>query len=1058
MIMNKTVQLLKALLSAKHQMPASLLLLVILFSFSNPVFAQHSITGKVTDISNNLKGVTVQVKGTNIATQTDDDGNFTISAAPNATLVFSFIGYSTEEVPLNNRTSVQVVLTSATSQLDQIVLTGYTRQLKKDITGSVAVVDMPALKSIPTGAAEQALQGQAAGVTVINSGAPGGTSNIFIRGISSFGDTGPLVIVDGVQSSLHDISADDIESMQVLKDAGAASIYGVRGSNGVIIVTTKKGKIGAPAVSYSGYYGVQVPPSGNVLNIASPEAYAAFVKRLVPDTQLFPNGTVPDFTYAGPGVRGIGNAGDPAVDPSKYVYDPANPDNDYMIQKLNKGPLGTDWFHQVFKTAPIQSHSLTLSGGTDKANYLFSLGYFDQQGTLIETYLKRYSVRINTEFKITNKIRVGENAYLFYKSNPPFSNQDQNNAIFFAYCMPNFVPVYNIKGQFGGNWEGPGELGDRWNPVALMKNTSEDRNNSWDIVGNVYGEADFLKYFTFRTSFGGTIDNEYSYNFFPIRYQDLEQHDNANSYNENALYNSSWIWTNTVAYNETFGKHNIKVLAGSESIDNYGRGVGGSANGFFSSDPNYLILNNGTSGVTNYSKAYVNTLYSLFSRLDYAFNDRYLFGATVRRDGSSNFGETTRYGVFPSFSAGWRISKENFMSTVSWVDDLKLRGSWGKLGSQNNVPPANAFSLYSSGFGTSYYGIGGTGSITQGFYQSTIGNPNTGWEQDVITNVGLDATVFNKFDISLEWYVKKINGLLFPQPLPATAGGATAPIINIGDIQNKGWDIAATYHGRVNNDFHFDITANITAYKNLVVSIPDPGYFDVGTVRNEVGHPVSSFFGYKFVGFFKDSADVAKSPTQEDAAPGRFKYADVNHDGQITPDDRTFIGNPNPKFTYGLNLRASFKNFDFSMILYGSYGNQIYNALRSTITHWNDYPEALSNDLVFGSWTPTNLNAKAPIAENSTNFSNAEGSFYVENGSFLKCRSMMLGYSLSPASLGKLGIKKLRVYIQAANLFCITKYSGLDPELMGTAESFGIDNSNYPNIFKNYNFGVNLNF
>jgi TonB-linked SusC/RagA family outer membrane protein len=540
-------------------------------------------------------------------------------------------------------------------------------------------------------------------------------------------------------------------------------------------------------------------------------------------------------------------------------------------------------------------------------------------------------------------------------------------------------------------------------------------------------------------------------------------------YNENSMYNSSWIWTNTLTYTREFGKHNLKLLGGSEAIKNYGRAVGGSSSGFFSTDPDYLILNNGTSAVTNYSSAYSNKLFSLFGRLDYSFDSKYLFSATVRRDGSSSFGPDKTYGVFPSFSGGWRISQENFMKDLGWLDDMKIRGSWGKLGSQNNVSPTNAFTLFNSDFGNSYYDINGTGTIRQGFYQSSIGNANTSWEQDVITNVGLDLTVLNhKIDLSVEWYNKSIDGLLFPQPLPATTGGAAPPVINIGDIRNRGWDIAATYHGTVSKDFHFNVGLNVTTYKNLIVRVPDPGYFDVGIARNQTGHPVSAFFGYDVIGFFKDDDDVAKSPVQQEAAPGRFKYRDVNGDGQITPDDRTFFGNPNPKFTYGVNLNASYKNFDFAMVLYGSQGNDVFNTLSYQLGKWDSYMAALSNDLLFDSWTPQNLNPKTPIAENASTFStDGSVSFYKENGSFLKCRSMILGYTIDPSFLNKLSIKKVRVYFQVANLFTITKYSGLDPELSSgfstlnstqQSAAFGIDNSNYPNNFRNYIFGLSLSF
>jgi TonB-linked SusC/RagA family outer membrane protein len=1044
-----------------------LLFLISLMAFSQAIFAQQKVTGHVNGSdAQPLREVTVQVKGKSTSALTDENGNFSIDAGPRETLVFSHVGYTTQEVPVNGQINIVVQLSTSSQELDQIVVTGYTRQAKKDITGAVAVVDVSALKSIPTGTAEQALQGQASGVTVISSGAPGGQSNIFIRGVSSFGNTQPLVIVDGVQSNLHDINADDIESIQVLKDAGAASIYGVRGSNGVIIVTTKKGKAGTAVISLNSWVGYQVPPKGNVLNIAAPADMAAFVKKMTPDTKLFPDGVVPDYFYAGPGVVGIADEGDPAVDPSQYVFDASNPSNDYLIQRASK--QGTDWFHQVFKPAWSQNHTLSVSGGGDKVSYLFSFNYLDQQGTLIETYLKRYAARMNAEYHPVKNVRIGENAYVFYKDNPSFSNQDQDNAIFMAYSMPAFIPAHDIEGHYGGTWAGP-ELGDRWNPVAMLENTRDNRSNTWDVVGNMYAEVDFLKHFTVRTSIGGTIDNQYYYNFFPNRYQDKEQHTSINMYNENALYNSSWIWTNTLTYSQLFGKHNLKLLGGSEAIKNYGRGVGGSASGFFSTDPDYLILNNGTSAVTNYSRAYSNKLFSLFGRLDYSFDNRYLVSATIRRDGSSSFGPDKRYGVFPSFSAGWRLSQENFMKGIGWLDDLKLRASWGKLGSQNNVSPTNAFTLFNSSFGNSYYDINGTGAIRQGFYQSSIGNANTGWEQDVVTNVGLDATLLNhKVDVSVEWYKKSIDGLLFPQPLPATTGGAAPPVINIGDIQNKGWDISATYHGHAGRDFRFDVGLNVTTYHNMIVKVPDPGYFDVDIARNQTGHPVSAFFGYDVIGFFKDDDDVAKSPVQQEAAPGRFKYRDVNNDGQITPDDRTFFGNPNPQFTYGLNLNASYKNFDFAMILYGSQGNDVFNSQTYQTGVWDSYMDAKSNDLLFNSWRPDNLNPKLPIAQNASTFSTAgDVSFYKENGSFLKCRSLILGYTLDAGLMNKLSIKKCRFYFQVANLFMITKYSGLDPELSSgfstldptqQSAAFGIDNANYPNNFRNYVLGVNLSF
>lgn len=764
--------------------------------------------------------------------------------------------------------------------------------------------------------------------------------------------------------------------------------------------------------------------------------------------------------------------GDPAVDPSKYNFDEANPANDYLIQKMNKA--GTDYFHEIFKPAPMQSHNLTASGGTDKSNYLFSLGYLNQQGTLIETYLKRYSVRINTQFKPYKNVRIGENAYLFYKQNPSFDNQSPDNAITYSYRTLPLLPVHDIMGHYAGTYAGP-EIGDGFNPVALQERTRNNKDNTWNMTGNVYGEVDFLKHFTVRTSFGGTIDNNYNYSIGYNPYEALEPHMQSNSFYESSGYNSSYTWTNTLKYTNTFGKHKVAVLAGSEAIRNYGRSIGGSATDFASVDPPYLVLTNGTANIMNYSTAYLNTLFSLFSRLDYSYNDKYLLGATVRRDGSSVFGSDKRYGVFPSFSLGWRVSDEGFMKNVTFVNDLKLKGSYGILGSQSNVDPANAYTLYSSGFRTSYYDINGSSnSASPGFREARIGNSSTGWEQDAVTNVGVEATVLNnKLYVSVEKYKKSINGLLFPLPLPASAGNAIPPTVNIGDIRNKGWDISAIYRGKINTDFQYSIGANVTTYKNLVVKIPDPGYFDVASslignlVRNQAGHPVGAFFGYEVAGLFRDSSDVLKSPSQTEAAPGRFKYKDVNGDGVITPDDRTFFGNPNPKFTYGLNLGANYKNFDFSAVFYGSQGNDVINMVRYFTDFYGTSNASLGkSNVVKNAWTPQNLNATVPILEFAGTFSSngTFNSYYKENGSFFKMRSLIVGYTLRPSIFQKAGISKFRVYLQAANLFTVTKYTGLDPELTGTlsgsqsSSSFGIDYGNYPNNQRSFLVGANITF
>jgi TonB-linked SusC/RagA family outer membrane protein len=1059
---------------------------------------QRTITGTVTTKDGTpLVGASVTVVGQKTGETTGSDGKFSITVPSNAkTLRISYVGYQDQDVAIAGQNNISVSLQSTATNLNEVVVTGYGTQRKKDITGSVAVVDVTDMKKIPAGNAESLLQGQASGVTVTNSGVPGGGAAVRVRGITSLGSADPLYIVDGVQSSngLRDINPDDIESIQVLKDAGAAAIYGIQGSNGVVIVTTKKGH-GTPTVNYDMYLGTQRPLSGNVFNLTDTKGYAQAIWNMETNSGITGTSRTGQFGQTGTSptipeyiLPEAGKSGDSLTNPSTYDI------NNNQITKANQS--GTDWFHEIFKPAMIQNHTVTVSAGSDKSSYLFSMNYFNQQGTLINTYLKKYDVRANTQFNIKDHIRVGENADVVYRQSPGFTNQSEGNAISFAYRMPPIIPVYDIMGNFAGT-KSP-HLSNSQNPVAIQKRTANDKSNSWSMIGNVFADVDFLRHFTAHTSFGGTVENYYYYYFSPTPYNDAEGNTNPNAFNEGAGYNSLWQWTNTLTYSNVFGLHSIKILGGLESKKVYNRGFSAGRIDYFSSDPNYLILNTGspTGGVSNNGGApYQLSLYSQFGRLDYQYNDKYLLSATIRRDGASVFDANHRFGVFPSVSAGWRISQESFLKDVTFINDLKLRGGWGKLGSIANIGATNPYSLYSSGAGYSYYSIDGNpDGATMGFYQSQYGNPATTWEQDIISNVGLDATIINnKLNLSVEWYKKKISGLLFRKQsqIGNFAGGASQPIINSGDIQNTGIDGSITYHGDVGSGLHFDLTGTFTSYNSKIVSLP-PGYKyqDYGSAgsgrigaftRAQPGEPIGEFFGYKVIGLFQDAADVTKSPKQPAAAPGRFKYADINGDGVIDDKDRTWIGNPNPKFTYGLNINLSYKAFDLSAFFYGSQGNQVFNYVK----YWTDFPQVfrggISNDvltksavLVNAAGQPTtssdptahvsNPGATIPVVETASGFSNTStvNSFYVENGSFLKLRSLILGYTLPVNPLKKVGINKLRIYIQGANLFTITKYTGLDPELqqsdLSNNSNFGIDFGNYPSNQKEYLFGINATF
>ena len=750
--------MLKNLLNQKRNL--CLLILGMLFSLNS--FSQSRVTGKVTASDDNqpIIGATVQIKGSTTGTVTGSDGTFAINASPGDVLEFRYLGFRVSEVAVTSQTSYNVTLSPSLNNLEEIVVTGYSAERKKDITGSVSVVNVAEMKSIPAGSPEQMLQGKASGLNITTSGEPGGASNIRIRGITSLGNVDPLVMIDGVQGSLRNINANDIASVQVLKDAGAAAVYGVRGSNGVIVVTTKRGS-GKPTVTYDAYAGTQIPLQGNPFNLLDSKGMADLTWLALRNSgQVASNGnpTHPQYgngpTPVLPDYLLIGNQNGLSRQPTaaelaRYNIDYSAGDI-FQIVEANKE--GTDWFGEIFNPAPIVQQTITASGGADRSNYLFSLGHFDQQGTLDNTYLKRYSVRANTTFNVKNNIRIGENAYVFYRDarGTPGGNQGEGNPISLTYRQQPIIPVRDIRGNYAGT-RAQG-LGNSGNPVASVERVGENRRHIWDIQGNLFAEVDFLKRFTARTSFGGTMDNQYGFGFGFRSYENAENNA-SNSFSEDSQYNRQWTWTNTVNYSQTFGKHSLKALLGLEAVENYGRGLNGAALGLFTDNPNFRTLSNGSSGFTNGSYVYQEALSSQFSKVDYAFDEKYLLSATVRRDGSSRFGPESRWGVFPSFSAGWRLSAEKFMKKFTWMDNLLLKGSYGILGNQLNVNPTNAFNQYGGNPGNAYYDINGTSnSSVQGFIQSRIGNPRTRWEEDKLTNFGIDATLFNsKIDFSIEY-------------------------------------------------------------------------------------------------------------------------------------------------------------------------------------------------------------------------------------------------------------------------------------------------------------------
>jgi len=1052
----------------------SLSIILLLFVFC--ASAQKQVSGSVKENGNPVVGATVEVKGTNVATITGPQGTFVINVPAGKTiLVISYVGLETQQVNIADKSTIDVVMAALNTTLNEVVVTGYTAQAKKDITGSVSVVKVADMKSIPSANASSQLQGRVAGVTVTQDNRPGAESSVKIRGFSSFGDNAPLYIIDGIPvGGISGLNPNDIESMQVLKDAAAASIYGARASNGVIIVTTKKGRVGGAKVTYNMYYGKSLPGKGWDLLNSQEMADLTWLSyrnsgQAVPTAQ-YGTGTsprLPDYILPSGKMEG-----DPAVNPNLYKLNLDDINGSYLIMRANK--TGTDWYDEITQSAPVMNHNITLSGGADRSRYLMSFDYYDQDAILIYSFYRRYTIRVNTEFNIKKNIRIGENLQVRSSEDNTVGNNGNNGEsteLGHAYRNQPIIPVYDIMGNFAGS-RAP-NLGNANNPVANSWRRKDNRNQNLNVFGNVYAEVDFLKHFTIRTSFGGQINYNNNFGFSYKTYENSENN-TGNSYNENFSRFREWTWTNQVTYKNVFmQKHEVMVLAGTESVESWGRGIGASRANYFTESLDFWALNSGAANQQNNGAPYTPAaLNSYFGKVDYTYNNKYLASVTVRRDGSSRFGPQNRWGTFPAFSAGWRVTEESFMDNVKWLQDLKIRGSYGRMGNQR-INPSNAFDIYVGGLGSANYDINGTSNSTQqGFQQSFVGNPAGKWETNITQNYGFDAVLFNgKTEVAFDYYRKKTEDLLFGLPALAAAGAgpATNPaFFNVASMSNKGIDFSILQKFMLGGTkgIKFDAQFTFTTYNNEITNLASGiDYYDtrgsrIGNwIRNQKGHEMSSYFGYKVIGIFKDAAEVSAAPAQDGKAPGRFRYQDTNGDKTINDADRVFLGSPNPDFTYGLNLNASYKNFDVSMFFYGSQGNEIMNYVKWWIDFFPSFQGNKSKDLLYNSWTSSKTNAKVPIAENVSNFSNnnAVNSYYLEDGSFFRMKNLTIGYNLPASILSKVKIDKARIYVQGTNLFTATKYSGLDPEIFGADDSFGIDEGLLRST-RQFLVGVNINF
>lgn len=1058
--------------------------------FSIAAFAQRSIGGKVVDVAGNpLIAASVIVKGTTNGTYTDDNGAFLLTVEGDASaLIVSYLGYRTKEVTLSAAESnVAVTLEESDLALEEVLVTGYSTQQKKDLTGAVSVVKTKDLLSVPSGNFQQQLGGRAAGVVVGDSGEPGSPVSIRIRGVGTFGNNDPLYIIDGVPREGNrqiDINPNDIESFQILKDASSASIYGSRAANGVIIITTKRGKAGQTKVSYNGYYGLQ--QHGKLIDVLNaPEfasmrfqSYANAGQALSANLQsLYGSGATPVMPdYINPAGA---KSGDPKIDPKAYNADITSADFN-LITKANK--QGTNWQEEIMQVAPIQDHNLSFSGGSKNSVYALSLNYYNQEGLLLATYNRRYSLRLNSEYKIGKYLSIGENMKISSTEDirAIAGGPGEGSPITNAIRMQPIVPVYDITGFYAG---AKGVLSNAGNPVAQLLRQKDNKGYGLNAFGSLYSNLNlgFLGGIFNSISFRSQIGIDYGmYNYYGFNYRNIEAAEpgSSNGFYQGAGYNLSWTLYNTLTFDHQIGQNQkLKAYVGTEAVLGSGRDISGNRFNYFVDTQNFWTLSSGSPlGQQANGGAYSGpALYSLFGRVEYSLKDKYILNGTIRRDGSSVFGPENRYAVFPAFGAAWRVSSESFLKNIAAINDMKIRVGWGQTGNQR-IDASNAFSQYGSGPGSTAYDINGTGTTpVLGFDATRLGNAATKWETTTSTNIGVDATLFdNKFELSVEWWNRRTTDLLYQLPLPGTAGDLTPPFVNVGDMQNVGVDAQLTYHGKAAGDkLKYNIGVVFGTYKNEILRVgnTDADFFQGGgsrlagpsITRSLKGQPISSFWGYQIVGIFQDEAEVAAAPEQTDGGKkvGRWRFADLNKDKVVDDNDRTFIGNPHPDFTYGINIDLSWKNFDFSAFFQGSQGNDVFNYNR----YWIDFETFNGNrsrETLTDSWSPNNRNASLPKLDVTDQVSNGFGhSYYVEDGSYLALRQAQLGYTFQ--TLGKMKVDRLRIYVQATNPIMITQYRGYNPAITtagfgsGADATMGVDYGYYP-LVKQFIFGANLSF
>jgi TonB-linked SusC/RagA family outer membrane protein len=1056
--------------------------MVLFLSLCSNILAQEiTITGKVTDVSTNapLPGATIQEKGTQNGAVTGIDGTFSIKVKKDVTLVFSFVGYNSIEKPVGESKTMDVAMEESVKSLDEVVVTGYGKEKKVDLIGAISVVNVDKLVDIPNASVAQTLQGRVPGLYMETTGKPSGESGtVLIRGLNTLGDNSPLYIIDGVPTTSYNVSSgrgtgtgsytknsnplqyidpNSITSIQVLKDASAASIYGARASSGVIIITTKEGQ-GKVKVQFS--TSATMENRTNVINVSNTIQHGAALWQACINDGVDPasESALFSYDYTGTGATAKLNK----VTPVQWIGGSA------AGKELMQVP-GTNWQDQVYQTGFMTNNNLSISGGTDKSSTVFQIGYVKNQGIKKFSDYSKLNLRLNTSYKLFNdKVKVGENLNMAQTSETPEPNDLGGAGMDYLALYENpFMPVYTTD----GNWAGPlgSGMSDRNNPLHMLTIHKDNKDNNLVIFGNLYLEYTPIKNLTFRSSLGLDYTNSNNW-WIEQTYTEGFLSQNTNSLSTFNGLRLNWTWSNTANYNFTLGKSSVNLMVGMEAIkEDYKTILAGKQN-FALQNFNYFQLDAGTGNATSGGNETGYQLLSYFGKVNYNFAEKYLASLTVRYDGSSRFGTNNQFGVFPALNLGWRISGEDFMKDISVISNLKLRAGVGEVGNQK-IGNLARFGLYASNYGTmdfrSWYGawrtigsaydINGSnsGNLPSGYIATQQENQNLKWETTDELNIGVDFGLLNNSIYgSFDYFTRNSKDILIQPPYAGVIGEGGAKWENGATISNVGFEGVLGYRTKV-GEVDFNITGTISSFSDKVVSLPASvvSAYPGNGIQTILGHSQSAVFGYVTDGLYKTQAEVDNSPADPGKAIGRIRFKDLNGDGKVDALDQTWLGTTLPKYEYGINIEVAWKSFTLSAFLNGVAGKKIFDN-----TKWNQtrvYPSMNFGTGVFDAWTPSNPNATLPALTLADAHNEGRTSTYMlVNGDYIKLRNLQIAYTL-PSSLTKsIKLDQIRVYLMGENLVWIYHNKGADKMWAPDPEN---PNENYP-LTRNYTIGLNVTF